>query len=141
MNWLKNKLGAVTISKALANAHEEALFERAALEVSTGDIRPGLWAKASAAADGDERKAKARYLGLRVEQMQLQLSATEEMARVGSAVDLKRWAVDEKYDVINGRCPNQVCNEVIPLKSQCCPRCAAQFGEGADLRVLPMKKR
>jgi hypothetical protein len=139
LKWLKNKLGEVTISRALANAQEEALYARAALEVAKGDIRPGLWAKATAAADGDERKAEARYLGLRVEQLQLQLSAAEEMARVGSPVDAERWPVEEKYDALNGKCPNGYCSEVIPLKSQACPKCGAQFGEGAAWRVLPIK--
>lgn len=139
MKWLKNKLGEVTISKALANAQEEAFYAQAALEVAKGDIRPGLWAKATAAADGDERKAQARYLGLRVEQLQLQLSAAEEMARVRSQVDAERWRVEEEYDALNGKCPNDHCSEVIPLKTRACPKCGALFGEGAAWRVLPIK--
>ena len=139
MNWLKNKLGQATISKALANAQEEALYERAALEVAQGDIRPGLWAKATAAADGDERKAQARYLGFRVEQMQLLRSAAEEMARIHSPEDAQRWGVEVSYDTVNGKCPNGVCGAIIPLKSQECPECRALFGEERAWNVLPIK--
>ena len=85
MNWIRSKLGQAKISRALANAQEEALFAQAANEVVAGDIRPGLWAKAVAAADGDERRARARYISLRVEQLQLQVSAAEEVARLAAA--------------------------------------------------------
>jgi hypothetical protein len=81
MNWLKNRLGDARIAKALANAEEEALYERAAHEIAEGNIRPGLWAKATASADGDDQKARARYLSLRVEQLTVQMRAQEELAR------------------------------------------------------------
>lgn len=136
MKWLKNKLGQARISKALANAEEEALYAQAALEVASRDIRPGLWAKATAAAEGDERKAQARYLGLRVEQMQLQLGAAEEMARVHSPKNAGHWVEDE-YDALKGKCPN--CSEIIPLKSEECPKCGALLGEGAAWEVLPIR--
>ena len=48
---------------------EEQLYEFAAEEIAANNIRPGLWAKAIAEADGDDGKAKARYIKLRVETM------------------------------------------------------------------------
>lgn len=84
MKWLKDKIGQGKVAKALANASEEALYAQAAVEVAEGSIRAGLWAKALSAADGDERKAKARYIGLRVEQLELQLSAAGEIARASA---------------------------------------------------------
>ena len=139
MKWLKDKLGQTRISRAIENAAEESLYAQAALEVSRGDIRPGLWAKAKAAADGDERKAQARYLGFRVEQLQLQLSAAEEMARINSPVEIVSWQTGEEYDALDGKCPNGFCGAVIPLNSQACPKCKALFGEGAAWKVLRIK--
>lgn len=133
-----NKLGEATISKARANAHEEALYAQAALEVAQGDVRPGLWAKATAEADGDERKAQARYLGLRVEQMELQLRAAEEIARV-NPLGAERPRGEEAYDDLNGKCPNDHCSAVIPLNSQVCQKCGALFAGGAAWKVLPIK--
>jgi len=48
---------------------EEQLYEFAAEEIAANNIRPGLWAKAIAESDGDDAKAKARYIKLRVETM------------------------------------------------------------------------
>ena len=48
---------------------EEKLYELAAEEITANNIRPGLWAKAIAESDGDEAKAKARYIKLCVETM------------------------------------------------------------------------
>ena len=48
---------------------EEQLYEAAANEVASGQIRQGIWAQAIAETDGNEAAAKARYLKLRVEIM------------------------------------------------------------------------
>ena len=48
---------------------EEQLYEFAAEEIAANNIRPGLWAKAIAESDGDDAKARARYIRLRVETM------------------------------------------------------------------------
>lgn len=48
---------------------EEAYYEMAAAEVGSGTIRKGLWAKALADALGDENKAGAIYIKLRVQSM------------------------------------------------------------------------
>lgn len=138
MKWLRDKVGQATISKALANAQEEAFYEQAALEVAKGDIRPGLWAKAIAVADGDEHKAHARYLGFRVEQMQLQSSAAEEVARMHLPEDGGHSGIKKAYDAVNGKCPNSSCNAIIPLQSQECPKCKALFVGEDGWKVLPI---
>lgn len=48
---------------------EEQLFEMAAAEIAGNVVRPGLWAQALAISEGDENKAKAKYLILRVQTM------------------------------------------------------------------------
>ena len=65
-------MGIFTSAKAKLAAQklaEEQLYEFAAEEIAANNIRPGLWAKATAETDGDEAKAKARYIKLRVETM------------------------------------------------------------------------
>lgn len=54
---------------AAQNLAEERLFQLAAEEIAANNIRPGLWAKAISEADGDDAKAKARYIKLRVDMM------------------------------------------------------------------------
>ena len=48
---------------------EEAIYIQVAEEVARGEYKPGLQARAIAETDGDERKARARYLKLRAEQL------------------------------------------------------------------------
>ena len=65
-------MGLFTSTKAKLAAQklaEEHLYELAAEEIAANSIRPGLWAKAIAEADGDDAKAKARCIKLRVETM------------------------------------------------------------------------
>lgn len=56
---------------------EEQLYEFAAEEIAANNIRPGLWAKAIAESDGDDAKAKARYIKLRVETMKAEADLQE----------------------------------------------------------------
>lgn len=60
------------------NLNEEFFFGSAAQEVSNGVISRGLYAKALSECQGNEVAAKARYLQLRVEQMQSELRARNE---------------------------------------------------------------
>jgi hypothetical protein len=59
------------------NNLEEQFYEMAAREVAERRLVPGIMAKAFSEADGDERKAVARYIKLRVSQL-----ATEHQADV-----------------------------------------------------------
>lgn len=73
-----NSLSATRTAKAQIAAHqipEEGLFELAMKEMNNGQMRPGLWAKAWADAQGDDTKAKARYLKLRVANMKNEAAA------------------------------------------------------------------
>ena len=67
-----NGFSATKTAKAKIAAHQipdEAYYEMAAKEVQNDNIRPGLWAKAWSDAGGDDMKAKALYLKLRVASM------------------------------------------------------------------------
>lgn len=48
---------------------DEKFYEIAGAEVSGNQMKGGLWAKAFSSSDGDETKAKARYIQLRVAQL------------------------------------------------------------------------
>ena len=48
---------------------EEELYADAAAELEGGDRDKGLWAKCFAECDGDENKAKARYIQAKVSQL------------------------------------------------------------------------
>ncbi|MDC0219062.1 hypothetical protein OAL58_03645 [Verrucomicrobia bacterium] len=49
--------------------HEEKLYAQAAAELEDGNRDEGLWAKCFAECDGDENKAKARYIKTRAERL------------------------------------------------------------------------
>lgn len=58
---------------------EQALYERAAVELSSGSINKGLYAKALALS-GDPERASAMYLRLRVESLAIEDAARAEIA-------------------------------------------------------------
>ena len=62
---------------------EEALYEQVASEISGGQIRQGLWLKATVESDGDDFKARAIYTRYRVEQLAANLA--EELAAKSAA--------------------------------------------------------
>lgn len=64
-----HKLPATKTAKAQFSARrisDEDYYEMVAKEMQDGRIRTGLWMKALAESEGDERKAEALYLKLRV---------------------------------------------------------------------------
>jgi len=59
---------------------EEKLFEQVALELSEGKRRNGLWAKALANCDGNEKKAKSLYIRYRVQSIKDEAEILEVVA-------------------------------------------------------------
>ena len=59
---------------------DETFYERVANELAIAGPLPGLWARAFAESDGDDNRAKALYLRLRVAQLK-NLSDREEQAK------------------------------------------------------------
>ena len=65
---------------------EEDLFQLAAEELESGQIRKGLWIKALTEVSGDERAAKANYIKLRVDQFkQIQSDVKKQELKVAAA--------------------------------------------------------
>ena len=76
----------VSIQAAHSAAMEEKLYALATEELAHQTVRVGLWAKAWSMARGNDRRAKAHYLALRVEMMRaehcLHASAADWRLRV-----------------------------------------------------------
>jgi len=53
-------------------------YDQVASELMAGPPHPGLWARAYALADGDLAKARARYINLRVQQLEAEFVAEGE---------------------------------------------------------------
>lgn len=69
---------------------EELLHEVVDEEMQAGEIRRGLWTKALAESDGDEIRAKGKYISLRVQ------SLTDEMLVMSDALAAANAAL-QKY--------------------------------------------
>ena len=94
---------------------EEHLYELAAEEIAANNIRPGLWAQAIAESDGDDAKAKARYIKLRVETMKaeadLQDHASENAYKAEAEMrkreeELRREKARDALNQPTGEAPN-----------------------------------
>ena len=72
-----------------STAEEAMFFEQAAKEVAATEIQPGLYAKALSHCEGDEVKAAAVYLQLRVEMLK-QEAALEECILDAARTDSER---------------------------------------------------
>lgn len=63
---------------------DEAYYEMAAAEISDGKIRHGLWVQALAEAEGDQRKAEALYIKLRVRAMRVEVGEAVYTSRTNN---------------------------------------------------------
>ena len=59
---------------------DEQFYEQVSQEMAEGDIKQGMWTKAFANAMGDENKAKAIYIRMRVEEIQREAARKEHAA-------------------------------------------------------------
>lgn len=92
-------MGLFTSAKAKLAAQklaEEQLYEFAAEEIAANNIRPGLWAKAIAEADGDDAKAKARYIKLRVETMKAEADLKDYASENANKADAEMRRREEE---------------------------------------------
>lgn len=79
---------------------QEQLYEAALQEMTLGQIRNGLWAKALADSDGDEQKVTSLYLKYRVQSM---LDETEMSKVLTDKALLQKQNADYKNMAINGK--------------------------------------
>ena len=97
------------------NALEEKFYETAAREIADRKLVPAVMAKAFAEADGDEKRAIALYLKIRVEQLfRLHQEAEEELAAQRNKRDsAKEDHLLYPYSPIEVGCPACSNKEVI----------------------------
>jgi hypothetical protein len=74
MSWFKSKE-----EQLRDNLYDEQVHAQVAGEIAGNNIWPGLWAKAFAEAQGNDVKARAAYINLRVKQIKLGVDAETEM--------------------------------------------------------------
>lgn len=103
-----NGLSATKAAKAHIAARQipdESYFEMAMKEIQDGQIRPGLWAKAWAEAQGDDTKAKALYIKLRVATMK---SEAAELIRNYADGRVAAPVIDHRVIVVCPYCAGRV---------------------------------
>ena len=77
---------------------EETLYEQVAAEIVAGQIKQGLWLKATVESDGDDFRARTIYTKFRVEQLKAELpkpSAAEATMKARSEEKLRREQQEE----------------------------------------------
>lgn len=118
--WV-GKLGAAKAVKAKLAARQipdEAYYEMAGEEVARGAIRQGLWVQAMSEALGDEKKAGAIYIRLRVQTMRQEAAAS---IRQASDREYHR----DKLDTADVEMPE---HKIVIS----CPQCAGRLRVAAD---------
>ena len=89
-------------------AQEASLYAEAMSELERGERDKGLWAKALAESDGDEQKATARYLKLRVVALKdflqvgedMKASVEDELERDAEAQEAARKAAEDRQNSV-----------------------------------------
>ena len=129
------ELGATKTLQAKLAARqipEETYFEMAGEEVARGAIRRGLWVKAMSEALGDEKKAGAFYIRLRVQAMRLEAAVA---IRQGShrdylhatSVPISERSEDEKIILACPECAGRLRVSASKHLDITCPHCRAVF--------------
>ena len=96
-------------SSAAARLLEEQLYERVVVELSQGQRRDGLWAKALADSDGSEEKAKSLYIRYRVQSIKdeseiaKEVAEQEEYQRKNAPVVERQKRVDEADSLLRSK--------------------------------------
>ncbi len=133
-DWV-GKLGAAKVVKAKLAARQipdEAYYEMAGEEVARGAIRQGLWVQAMSEALGDEKKASAIYIRLRVQTMRQEAAASIRQASdrqySSNKLDPSDMVMPERKIVIS--CPQ--CAGKLRVAAEkhleiTCPHCRAVF--------------
>lgn len=65
----------------MSEANDDEIFQRVAKELAANQADPGLWTKSFAMENGDDRKTKAQYIRLRVEQFQREAIEAQRQAQ------------------------------------------------------------
>lgn len=120
----------------------EQFWADALVEFDSSSRRSGLWAKSFAQAEGNEARAKAKYLEYRSAELEKEhrvkiakrARLEAEQAKLAKIAQLPE--AERIYALLpKGICPN--CSEVFPLSHEICPKCTAMFGADKRWRLTP----
>ena len=125
MGFIKDLKARQRVAKYLSTAQEQALYALVVDEIANDGVVPGLWAMAIAKSGGDESKAKAKYLELRVDLLREELAVSEEVA---SALRAERKQRDEAQRVDDEQKREELAALEAALESE---RPLTQFLEGS----------
>ncbi len=85
-------------SVALRRKIDERIYQIVAEELAKGDIKEGLMAKDFAQSEGDENKAKAKYIQLRARSIQDEQALSRQSRRlVDSSEVLREKAIQDAF--------------------------------------------
>jgi Zn finger protein HypA/HybF involved in hydrogenase expression len=127
-----NSIKTIKSKIAARKIPDEAYFEMAAAEVARGTIRKGLWAKALSEALGDERKAGAIYIKLRVHAMREEAATAIFNAAEGKSFSRspganQRPAYPEKRVLACPECKKRLRVDSGKHLDITCPHCSTVF--------------
>ena len=95
------------VESALSREAEEAVYAEAMAELENGTRRHGLWAKALISTQGDEKKAVAEYLKLRVQSIadETVLTAVRESAanEIARQLQKERSIAEKKQEYLEAQ--------------------------------------
>lgn len=104
-------------NRAYKRLLDEKLFEYALQEFENGEMRDGLWAKALYQSSGDENKASALYLKLRVQSLKDEHLIVQEIER----------KIASKTKIIESE-PELNHFQSLPPESNICFKCGKKTG-------------
>ena len=121
------------MSRSPFQAKDEAEYEEAVRELSSGVLRQGLWGKALVEANGDREKAKALYLKMRVVLIKEEKKAAEETLARREKLLAEEKREKDRLAVVAAR--DKKCQEAEAEAS------AAKAARGDFLRAFPQARR
>lgn len=84
--------------RGTTQVNDDRFFEQALHEVNSQKVVPALWAKALADADGDRAKTVARYIKLRVQQLNLETPSDSAPASAQKIAPPNTGAIDDALE-------------------------------------------
>jgi len=88
---------------------EEQLYSQALNELESGVRRDGLWAKALAASEGDDARAKAQYISLVVQALKYETHMQKRSLREAATREAKQ--IPEEQDTNTGQTDKELRRE------------------------------
>ena len=86
------------VEESIERLAEEKIYEKVYEEVASGVKREGLWFKALSESDGEETKAKALYVKLRVRSLIDELIVTEQIQQNTHEIEQAQTKETARYN-------------------------------------------